>query len=262
MHDWLTVKPDYGHATIHCDGSCPENPGFMRIGYIISHDDLAENERPVSVGTSFGVGTNNQAEYLGLIFALRHALRLGVTHVRVFSDSMLIVHQVQGDWKCQDGRLKIYREEARGLADMFTSFSIEHVDREDNTEADFLSKHPTDSAEHPAGIEINLRGKRVRKFNRQQAAMIRWWWKTRRCRNEARLARIFHATPSHMGRIGRGEQYEDVTPNDLPHVYHDPHRDRVCEYCGCSTNAMLRACCTQGRNADLKEKTHGSPVSV
>jgi ribonuclease HI len=186
----------------------------MAIGFVMEIDD-SDVCAPTTFGCKLGSGTNNRAEYLALIFALREALRQGVTHLEVLSDSQLMVNQVNGRWDV-NGHLKDLHEEACGLLKMFTAWTLRHVSREENTDADFLSKHPTtDPLPSTSGVEITP-FKRARKLTRQQAAMVRWWWKTGRCRNEYRLARIFGGAPSHMGRIGRGEQYKDITAFDLP----------------------------------------------
>lgn len=211
-----TPAPQGAKATIHCDGSCPANPGPMGIGFFI---DIATEEGfdRIEYGYRLGVGTNNRAEYLGLIASLREALRTGVTHATIFSDSMLIVNQVNGKWEPKDTRLKPLHAEAVGLARLFTSFTLSHIPREENELADRLSKNPTDPTLPPPSIEIDLSSPVRRKLSRQQAAMIRWWWKTRRCQNEYRLARIFGGTESHFGKVGRGELYKDITEGDLPH---------------------------------------------
>jgi ribonuclease HI len=207
-------------ATIHCDGSCPTNPGAMGIGFNIKFNDQHENEEDIAIGYRLGVGTNNQAEYLALIAALRECLRHGVLHAQVWSDSQLMVNQVNGQWKVRDGRLKPLLEEAQGLVRMFITLELRHIHREDNADADYLSKNPTaatpEDTEQDGTITPFVKKKAPRKLTRTQAALIRWWWKTRRCQNEYRLARIFSGTPSHMGRVGRGDQYKDITSDDLP----------------------------------------------
>lgn len=212
------TKPPHGRiATAHCDGSCPANPGPMGIGFHITFIDVPTSEpgEYVQFGYRLGSGTNNQAEYLALIASLREAHRQNITHLSVFSDSQLMVNQVNGEWEVKDGRLKPLCDEAQGLARMFVTFVLTHVPREENALADRLSKNPTDPSLPPTDIEIPFRAK-SRKLSRRQAAMIRWWWVTRRCQNEYRLARIFGGTESHLGRIGRGEQYKDITAFDLP----------------------------------------------
>jgi hypothetical protein len=53
---------------------------------------------------------------------------------------------------------------------------------------------------------------------------MQYWWATRKCQNEYRLQRIFGSTASFLGKIGRRENYEDITEADLmgPH-----YRDRA-----------------------------------
>jgi ribonuclease HI len=214
-----TPAPVGTTATIFTDGSCPENPGPMGIGYTLDCDDRHENERIIEIGYRLGPGTNNQAEYLALIAALRHALLLCCTGVIVYSDSLLIVNQVSGAWKCNDGRLKRLHEEAVGLKEMFSTFKLSHIPREENQDADVLSKNPTPETLPPStypDFYEDSDKKPPQKISRCQAAMIRWWWATGRCRNEYRLGRIFGVTNSYCGRIGRGEKWGLVNESDLP----------------------------------------------
>ena len=211
-----TPAPDGLHAHIFCDGSCPENPGPMGTGYVINIDQGDNIPTFIECGARFNSGTNNRAEYLSLIFALRTALRSGITHVQIYMDSLLVVNQVGGRWKVRDGLLKLLHTEATGLMAMFSFATLEHIPRENNQRADELSRTPTEPDTLPSDLEINLKGKRQRVLSRWQAAMVRWWWVTHRCQNEYRLSRIFNVTPSHLGRIGEGKAYPDITARDLP----------------------------------------------
>ena len=46
-----------------------------------------------------GLNTNNDAEYMGLIVGLKYASHLGVTAIDIYSDSKLVVEQVNGNWR-------------------------------------------------------------------------------------------------------------------------------------------------------------------
>lgn len=219
-----TNPPSGYRAIIHCDGSCPANPGVMGIGFTIDGQFSTNNAQfLISYGYRLGPGTNNVAEYLGLIASLREALRQGVTHADVFADSLLMVNQVNGAWKCKDGRLKVLLAEAQGLKNLFSRLILSHIPREENHIADGLSKNPTDPSLPPPEVEIDITTGRHRTLTRRQAAMIRYWWKTRRCQNEYRLARIFGGTESALGKIGRGETYKDITEADLPGHHYRGH---------------------------------------
>lgn len=84
-------------------------------------------------------GTNNQAEIQGFIMALRFAAENGVTHLKLRSDSKLIVEQALGNWKIKDETLKRLHAEARRIAgEFFDQVEIDHVPREQNKEADAI----------------------------------------------------------------------------------------------------------------------------
>lgn len=44
--------------------------------------------------------------------------------------------------------------------------------------------------------------------------------------------------------------YEDTCPHGGPRPHDLPQGWRLCEFCGCETNAKLRACCNAGRKDD------------
>lgn len=204
---------------MHTDGSCPANPGPMGIGIVLDvapdHDGGTGFRH--AQGYQLGPGTNNKAEYLALIEGMREALRLGVTHIEMLSDSQLVVNQVCGSWKVKDHSLKHLCDEAQALMCLFTEATLRHAPREENTLADHYSKTPTDPAALPPDAELDIHPPHPRKLSRFDAARVQLWWQKRVCQNEYRLARIFYGTPSHMGRIGRREQYKDLTERDLHH---------------------------------------------
>ena len=213
-----TRKPHCRDAVVFIDGSCPKNPGPMGIGYSMEIHE-PDSDLPAALtqcGFRLGPGTNNKAEYHSLLYALREALRSGVTHIRVYTDSMVLTGHLTKSWKvCRS--LRLLNAEAKTLLGMFSEWSVSHIDREDNDQADFLSKNPTEPILPPSDIEIDLTLTRQRKLSRRQAALVRWWWKTGRCRSPNVIARIF-GTPkafSQYGRIGSGEVYRDLTEGDL-----------------------------------------------
>lgn len=205
---------------LYVDGSCPKNPGKMGIGVVLSiqnGDGAAGGNEIVEFGYQLGEGTNNEAEYLAMIFGMREAIRRGCTTLSVRSDSQLIVNQLNGIYTC-NSKLKRLFEEAEALSCMVPFCDIGFIPREENTEADYLSRTPTEPALPSSGaVEIDLnKGRcRQRQLSRRQAAMVRWWWTKNICRNEYRLVRLFGGTESNLGKIGKGEAYRDLTENDL-----------------------------------------------
>jgi ribonuclease HI len=59
-------------------------------------------------------------------------------HVIAKGDSQLIVNQVKGSWDVNDDDLRKLHKRVQRLVDEFESFEIEHVPREENSEADDL----------------------------------------------------------------------------------------------------------------------------
>jgi ribonuclease HI len=84
--------------------------------------------------------TNNEAEYNSLILGLTKALELGITELEVEGDSNLVVNQVQGLWKVKVPRLVPLQSKANKLLWKLKKWTVKHVYREHNTDADRLSK--------------------------------------------------------------------------------------------------------------------------
>lgn len=123
------------HATVWFDGCCLGNPGPMGAGAVVE----TERERKV-LSRAFGLGTNNQAEYHGLILGLRHALGMGADRVTVHGDSQLVLRQLEGRYAVKSPGLKALHEEARLLLARFSQVKLAWVPREANGEADAASR--------------------------------------------------------------------------------------------------------------------------
>ncbi|HUR25619.1 MAG TPA: ribonuclease HI family protein [Candidatus Thermoplasmatota archaeon] len=131
------------HATVWFDGCCLGNPGPMGAGAVVQ----TERERKV-LRKAFGQGTNNQAEYHGLILGLRHALVMDAETVTVHGDSQLILRQLGGEYAVKAPGLKALHAEAKMLLSKFSKVKLEWVPREENGEADQASR---DALRRPLG---------------------------------------------------------------------------------------------------------------
>jgi ribonuclease HI len=85
-----------------------------------------------------GHTTNNVAEYQGLLAALLYAAATGYKRLEIRSDSELMVRQIQGVYRVRDRELSRLYAQGTDLIRQFSSFSIEHIPRSGNTEADRL----------------------------------------------------------------------------------------------------------------------------
>jgi hypothetical protein len=83
--------------------------------------------------------TNNQAEYEALLFGLEILESMDIKHVEAFGDSLLVVHQVSGKYKCLDGSLNAYLDKCLDIIARFDEFSIHHICRRENSKANDLA---------------------------------------------------------------------------------------------------------------------------
>ena len=129
----------------HIDGGSRGNPGPAAYGVTI---ETTQGERVTAFGKYIGKTTNNVAEYQGLLAALEYALAHGHPRLRVLTDSELMARQISGQYKVRSPDLKPLYDKARAMIAQMGSFSIRHVYREQNREADRLANEAMDHAEH------------------------------------------------------------------------------------------------------------------
>lgn len=77
----------------------------------------------------FGFGTSNLAEYMALISGLTAALEYGILDLVVLMDSNLVIHQVNGDWRCNEQHLLVARNRAREIMKGFDYIILKKVKR-------------------------------------------------------------------------------------------------------------------------------------
>src|SRR5207244_10290314 len=82
---------------------------------------------------------NKYAEYNGLLAALEYALQNGRKALKVISDSELLVKQIRGQYKVKSPALQELHRRAQELIRRLDWFSIQHVLRAQNREADELA---------------------------------------------------------------------------------------------------------------------------
>jgi len=120
---------------VNIDGGARGNPGPAAYGVVVRD---AKGEIIAELAEYLGNQTNNFAEYSGLLAALEYAVREKIPTVKVFSDSELLVKQMKGQYRVKSpGLLELY-DRARALVRKLERFSIDHVLREYNREADRL----------------------------------------------------------------------------------------------------------------------------
>ncbi len=118
----------------YVDGSSHGNPGPSGIGVVITDS----RGRKSTLARWIGRQDNNVAEYVALLEALQFALARRARSLHVFSDSLIVVKQMTGIYTCRTAPLHSLNWTCRKLARNL-AFSIEHVPRHENLEANRLA---------------------------------------------------------------------------------------------------------------------------
>lgn len=121
--------------TLNVDGASKGNPGHAGIGIYIT----LKGEVIKEYGAYIGLATNNVAEYQALLKGLELAKELKATEIAVISDSELVVRQMTGVYKVKNETLFPLYQEAQKRIKTFAKYSIQHVLRSQNKEADRLA---------------------------------------------------------------------------------------------------------------------------
>jgi len=129
---------------IYTDGGSRGNPGPAACGIII----LDEQEKLVKLNAKYlGKMTNNQAEYEGVITALRMTAVMNVDDIDFFLDSDLMVKQLNGEYKVKSQNIKPLKFTIDKLLKQFQKVTFSHVRREYNKAADKLVNIVLDTIE-------------------------------------------------------------------------------------------------------------------
>ena len=133
-HGWYQITNAMSDLVAYIDGGSFGNPGPSGIGVVIR----GAADGTIRIARWIGQQDNNVAEYVALLEALQCALLLKAKTLRVFSDSEIMVKQMSGEYNCRSPRLYSLNWICRKLARKL-DFSISHVRRENNTEANSLA---------------------------------------------------------------------------------------------------------------------------
>ena len=130
----------YESAVLHTDGGSRGNPGHAGCGIVIEYEDGPK----VGYYCYLGKVTNNEAEYAGLVRGLTILSEMKVKNVSAFADSELMCNQINGKYRVSHPVLKTYYEKAMKIIPTFKSFSMTHVLREKNKDADKMANMAMD----------------------------------------------------------------------------------------------------------------------
>ncbi len=120
---------------IYTDGGSRGNPGPAAGGFVLKD---ANGKQLQAKGLYLGETTNNVAEYTAVVKALEAAKQIGSVKLTVFSDSELLVKQLNGQYKVKSEQIRPFFQQALDLLSQFESCTLRHIPREKNKQADEL----------------------------------------------------------------------------------------------------------------------------
>jgi len=127
MHTALTIHFDGGARPSARDGERYGSYAIESSGEIVLRAQRV----------TFGIGSSNEAEYLTLKASLEHLLgEVGIgarqVSLRIFSDSILVVNQVNGTWRTKNPRMRALCNQVRALLDQFLAWQLDWNSRNVN----------------------------------------------------------------------------------------------------------------------------------
>jgi ribonuclease HI len=129
---------------IYTDGGSRGNPGKSACAFLI----IKEDKEVYSISKFLGIKTNNEAEYHAIINALNWVENNKEDkEIKLFSDSELVIKQINGEYKIKKTHLKELNKKVRDLIEE-NDFDIKfsNVKRENRfiSQADFLLNNELD----------------------------------------------------------------------------------------------------------------------
>ena len=127
--------------TVNVDGGARGNPGPAAIGVVLRD---GSGEVLEEVGETIGEATNNVAEYRALLRGIELAAARRPGELELIGDSELVVRQVEGRYKVKNPGMKELHDAVKRALREFDSWSIRHVRRTENADADRLVNQALD----------------------------------------------------------------------------------------------------------------------
>jgi len=127
---------------LYTDGGARGNPGPAAIGAVLTDE---KGKVVKEVAKYIGKTTNNVAEYKALIEGLHLAIQKNADDLTCYLDSLLVVKQLNGEYKVKNVFLRELWNNIKILETKFKKISYNHVTRDKNTLADSLVNEVLDA---------------------------------------------------------------------------------------------------------------------
>jgi formyltetrahydrofolate-dependent phosphoribosylglycinamide formyltransferase len=125
----------------HIDGGSRGNPGPAAAAFVLTDP---RGKQLQARAFFLGEATNNFAEYTAIHKALEAARSFGAGQITVYSDSELLVRQINGQYKVKSEQIRPLFAQAIEMLGEFENWQVRHIFREDNKKADELVNRALD----------------------------------------------------------------------------------------------------------------------
>lgn len=119
----------------YTDGASRGNPGPAAAGFILTETGGTQLQ---AKALFLGRTTNNVAEYTAVVKALETAKQIGTKQIKLFSDSELLVKQINGQYKVKSEQIRPLFQKTIELLEKFEGWKVQHITRDKNQQADSL----------------------------------------------------------------------------------------------------------------------------
>ena len=131
--DRISARGTASSIAIFVDGASRGNPGPSGTGYRVVDTDGHTIEQG---GEFIGFATSRVAEYFAMKDGIEKAIEKGYKSVRFFSDSLMVVNQLNGIFTIKNPDIIPIYNDIQKLLENFDSVSFTHIPRSENTIAD------------------------------------------------------------------------------------------------------------------------------
>ncbi|XP_071918830.1 uncharacterized protein [Coffea arabica] len=205
--------------------------------------------------------SNNEVEYEAILTGLRIAHQMGITEIKVRSDSQFIVHQVRGEYEAKKEVMKQYLAKVREARALFDIFEIERVPKSQNKRTDALSKLASSSFAH-LSQEVLLEVIKQKSIDQLQVLAIdsptSWMTplvdflnlgdlpmnKTEARRLQFRVAKYTYAGGTLYRRSYLSTWLKCVTPEEGDYILHEVHEGLCAAHVG--SRVLAKKCLLLG----------------
>lgn len=162
--------PIEGWIKVNTDGASKGSSERSSIGFVVRDE---EGDVIYVLGKEIPHATNNEAEALAIVDALKYCVEQGFTQIILQNDSMLMKNVLKGKW-VTPWNISEYMEESRNIMEGF-NVRISHIVREGNNLVDHLANYALDIGDIEASCfaQLDSQGRKIMNSDKSRCPYMR-----------------------------------------------------------------------------------------